>query len=109
MKAHPGKKYTVSQVNNYPTGVPAVGIISTLFFATLTDFMGGRRYIGKYSLHSSMLTELNLSSWLLDRHHRRNYQCTHPSIPAQHVYSFWHVLLGRQRVCLSSNILRLGE
>jgi ACS family pantothenate transporter-like MFS transporter len=46
MKAHPGKKYTVSQVNNYPTGVPAVGIISTLFFATLTDFIGGRRYIG---------------------------------------------------------------
>jgi ACS family pantothenate transporter-like MFS transporter len=47
MKSHPGKKYSVSQVNNYPTGVPAVGIVSTLFFATLTDFMGGKRYIGK--------------------------------------------------------------
>jgi len=48
MKAHPTKKYTVSQLNNYPTGVPAVGIVSTLFWATLTDFWGGRRYLGKY-------------------------------------------------------------
>lgn len=48
MKSHPtGKKYTVSQLNNYPTGVPAVGIVSTLFWATLTDFMGGKRYLGK--------------------------------------------------------------
>lgn len=47
MKAHPTKKYTVSQLNNYPTGVPAVGIVSTLFWATLTDFMGGKRYLGK--------------------------------------------------------------
>lgn len=46
MKAHPTKKYTVSQLNNYPTGVPAVGIVSTLFWATLTDFWGGRRYLG---------------------------------------------------------------
>ncbi|CAG8975395.1 hypothetical protein HYALB_00011476 [Hymenoscyphus albidus] len=43
MKAQ--KKYSVSQLNNYPTGVPAVGIVSTLFFATLTDFLGGKRYI----------------------------------------------------------------
>lgn len=48
MKAHPGKKYTVSQLNNYPTGVPAVGIVSTLFWATLTDFMGGKRYLVGY-------------------------------------------------------------
>lgn len=47
MKSHPTNKYTISQVNNYPTGVPAVGIISTLFWATLTDFMGGKRYLGK--------------------------------------------------------------
>jgi ACS family pantothenate transporter-like MFS transporter len=48
MKSHPGgKKYTVSQLNNYPTGVPAVGIVSTIFWATLTDFMGGKRYLGK--------------------------------------------------------------
>jgi ACS family pantothenate transporter-like MFS transporter len=48
MKSHPKKKYTVSQLNNYPTGVPAVGIISTLFWATLTDFMGGKRYLVGY-------------------------------------------------------------
>ncbi|KAJ4292735.1 hypothetical protein N0V90_009398 [Kalmusia sp. IMI 367209] len=48
MKAHPTKKYTVSQLNNYPTGVPAAGIVSTLFWATLTDFWGGRRYLVGY-------------------------------------------------------------
>ncbi|KAG9650181.1 MFS general substrate transporter, partial [Aureobasidium melanogenum] len=47
MKAHPGK-YTVSQLNNYPTGVPAVGIVSTIFWATLTDFLGGKRYLVGY-------------------------------------------------------------
>ncbi|APA08478.1 hypothetical protein SS1G_02173 [Sclerotinia sclerotiorum 1980 UF-70] len=41
-------KYTVSQLNNYPTGVPAVGIISTLFWATLTDFLNGKRYLVAY-------------------------------------------------------------
>ncbi|KAB8217819.1 major facilitator superfamily domain-containing protein [Aspergillus novoparasiticus] len=45
MKSHPTNKYTVSQLNNYPSGVPAVGIVSTLFWATLTDFMGGKRYL----------------------------------------------------------------
>ncbi|RDW75283.1 hypothetical protein BP6252_06425 [Coleophoma cylindrospora] len=40
--------YSVSQLNNYPTGVPAVGIVSTLFWATLTDFMGGKRYLVGY-------------------------------------------------------------
>lgn len=49
LKSHPsGKTYTVAQLNDYPTGVPAVGIVSTLFFATLTDFMGGRRWIVGY-------------------------------------------------------------
>jgi ACS family pantothenate transporter-like MFS transporter len=48
MKAHKERKYTVSQLNNYPTGVPAVGIISTLFWATLTDFLGGKRYLVGY-------------------------------------------------------------
>jgi ACS family pantothenate transporter-like MFS transporter len=47
MKSHPTKKYTVTQNNNYPTGVPAVGIVSTLFWATLTDYLGGKRYLGK--------------------------------------------------------------
>ncbi|KAI1985015.1 hypothetical protein LOZ51_006549, partial [Ophidiomyces ophidiicola] len=45
MKAHPTRRYTVAQLNNYPTGVAAVGIVSTLFWATLTDFLGGRRYL----------------------------------------------------------------
>ncbi|KAF2796504.1 pantothenate transporter-like protein [Melanomma pulvis-pyrius CBS 109.77] len=48
MKSHPTKKYKISQLNNYPTGVPAVGIVSTLFWATLTDFMGGKRYLVGY-------------------------------------------------------------
>lgn len=48
MKAHPTHKYTVSQLNNYPTGVPAAGIVSTLFWATLTDFLNGRRYLVGY-------------------------------------------------------------
>ncbi|OJJ06504.1 hypothetical protein ASPVEDRAFT_140933 [Aspergillus versicolor CBS 583.65] len=48
MKAHPTIKYSVAQLNNYPTGVPAVGILSTLFWATLTDFLGGKRYIVGY-------------------------------------------------------------
>ncbi|KAK1636308.1 major facilitator superfamily transporter [Colletotrichum phormii] len=48
MKSHPTNKYTVAQLNNYPTGVPAVGIVSTLFWATLTDFLGGKRYLVAY-------------------------------------------------------------
>jgi ACS family pantothenate transporter-like MFS transporter len=40
--------YTVAQLNDYPTGVPAVGIMSTLFWATLTDFYGGKRYLVGY-------------------------------------------------------------
>ncbi|KAK2739618.1 hypothetical protein FQN55_009354 [Onygenales sp. PD_40] len=48
MKSHPTNKYSVPQLNNYPTGVPAVGIISTLFWATMTDFLGGKRYLVGY-------------------------------------------------------------
>lgn len=48
MRSHPTNTYTVAQNNNYPTGVPAVGIASTLFWATLTDFMGGKRYLVGY-------------------------------------------------------------
>lgn len=49
MKEHQKDQgYTVSQLNNYPTGVPAVGIVSTLFWATLTDFLGGKRYLVGY-------------------------------------------------------------
>lgn len=48
MKSHPTNEYSVSQLNNYPTGVPAIGIISTLFWATLTDFLSGKRYLVGY-------------------------------------------------------------
>jgi ACS family pantothenate transporter-like MFS transporter len=48
LKSHPTHKYTISQLNNYPTGVPAAGIISTLFWATLTDFLNGKRYLVGY-------------------------------------------------------------
>ncbi|PKX89010.1 putative MFS pantothenate transporter [Aspergillus novofumigatus IBT 16806] len=48
MKSHPTIKYTVAQLNNYPTGVPAVGIVSTLFWATLTDILHGKRYLVAY-------------------------------------------------------------
>ena len=48
MKSHPSNKYTVAQLNNYPTGVPAIGIVSTLFWATLTDFFSGKRYLVGY-------------------------------------------------------------
>ena len=40
--------YTVRQLNDYPTGVAAVGIVSTLFWATLTDFLGGWRELVGY-------------------------------------------------------------
>ena len=45
MKAHPTIHYSVAQLNNYPTGVPAAGIISTLFWAWLTDVFHGKRYL----------------------------------------------------------------
>ena len=48
MKSHPTNTYTVSQLNNYPTGVPAVGILATLFWATLTDILSGKRYLVGY-------------------------------------------------------------
>ncbi|RSL55920.1 hypothetical protein CEP54_009151 [Fusarium duplospermum] len=48
MQNHPTNTYTVSQLNNYPTGVPAVGIVSTMFWATLTDFLGGKRHLVGY-------------------------------------------------------------
>lgn len=48
MKSSPSTEYTVKQLNNYPTGIPAVGIVSTLFWAALTDFLGGKRYLVGY-------------------------------------------------------------
>ncbi|KAH7305857.1 major facilitator superfamily domain-containing protein [Stachybotrys elegans] len=46
LQNHPTNTYTIPQLNNYPTGVPAVGIVSTLFWAALTDFMGKRYLVG---------------------------------------------------------------
>ncbi|KAJ4387082.1 hypothetical protein N0V93_007669 [Gnomoniopsis smithogilvyi] len=48
MKSHPTITYSVAQLNNYPTGVPAVGVVSTLFWATLTDFLNGKRWMVGY-------------------------------------------------------------
>ncbi|KAI1337877.1 MFS general substrate transporter [Xylariaceae sp. FL0016] len=48
MKSSPTARYSVPQLNNYPTGIPAVGIASTLFWATLTDFLSGKRYLVGY-------------------------------------------------------------
>ncbi|KAF4494231.1 MFS pantothenate transporter [Fusarium agapanthi] len=48
LQNHPTETYTVAQKNNYPSGVPAVGIVSTLFWATLTDFLAGKRYLVGY-------------------------------------------------------------
>jgi ACS family pantothenate transporter-like MFS transporter len=48
MQNHPTETYSVYQLNNYPSGVPAVGIVSTLAWATLTDYLGGKRYLVGY-------------------------------------------------------------
>lgn len=48
LKGHPAVEYTVAQLNDIPTGVPAVGIVSTLFWATLTDLLDGKRYLVGY-------------------------------------------------------------
>lgn len=59
MKAHPTKDYTVAQNNNYPTGVPAVGIVSTLFWAWLTDILHGKQYLmGYFSVITGIVTSV---------------------------------------------------
>jgi ACS family pantothenate transporter-like MFS transporter len=58
-------RYSVAQLNNYPTGVPAVGIVSTLFWATLTDFLGGRRYLVGYWIG---ITGIVTSAMILNPH-----------------------------------------
>ncbi|KUJ12367.1 MFS general substrate transporter [Mollisia scopiformis] len=59
------KRYSVSELNNYPTGVPAVGIASTLFWATLTDFLGGKRYLVGYWI---AITGIVTSAMILNPH-----------------------------------------
>ncbi|KAK3399624.1 major facilitator superfamily domain-containing protein [Sordaria brevicollis] len=44
----PAPRYSVAQLNNYPTGVPAVGIVSTLFFAFITDLYPRHRSVVGY-------------------------------------------------------------
>lgn len=48
MKSHPTINYSVQQLNNYPTGVQAVGIVSTLLWACATDIWGKRWLCGYY-------------------------------------------------------------
>ncbi|PHH80107.1 hypothetical protein CDD80_2795 [Ophiocordyceps camponoti-rufipedis] len=48
MQSHPSHRYSVAQMNNYPAGVAAVGIVSTLICAALTDRLGGRRQLAGY-------------------------------------------------------------
>ncbi|KID94554.1 pantothenate transporter, partial [Metarhizium majus ARSEF 297] len=55
LQNHPVNKYTIPQKNNYPTGVPAVGIVSTLFWAALTDFLGGKRYLVGYFIGATSI------------------------------------------------------
>lgn len=66
MQSHPENKYTVAQLNNYPTGIPAVGIISTLFWATLTDYLGGKRYLVGYWIG---ITGIVTSAMILTQFH----------------------------------------
>lgn len=48
LQSHPARRFGVAELNNYPTGVTAVGIASTLFWAALTDRLGGRRALVGY-------------------------------------------------------------
>jgi ACS family pantothenate transporter-like MFS transporter len=49
MQAHQtDQNYTVIQLNNWPTGVQAVGVVSTLVWALGTDIWGGRWISGYY-------------------------------------------------------------
>ncbi|KAI6090654.1 retrograde regulation protein 2 [Hypoxylon rubiginosum] len=48
LKGHPEEHYTVYQLNNYPTGLQAVGIVSTLLWAFGTDVFGRRWLSGYY-------------------------------------------------------------
>ena len=49
MKSHPTITFSVYQLNNYPTGVQAVGIVSTLIWACSTDIFGKRWISGYYN------------------------------------------------------------
>lgn len=48
MQGHPERGYTVVQINNWPTGVQAIGVVSMLTWAIATDIWGGRWVSGYY-------------------------------------------------------------
>ncbi|KAG8405983.1 hypothetical protein J3459_019447 [Metarhizium acridum] len=74
LQNHPVNKYTVPEKNNYPTGVPAVGIVSTLFWAALTDFLGGKRYLVGYFIGAtSIATSIMI---LVSSRDPKNPHCT---------------------------------
>ncbi|KAH6957896.1 retrograde regulation protein 2 [Ilyonectria sp. MPI-CAGE-AT-0026] len=58
MQAHPTITYTVYQLNNYPTGVQAVGIVSTLLWASYTDIYGKRWITGYYNAIVGIATSI---------------------------------------------------
>ncbi|KAK4161376.1 major facilitator superfamily domain-containing protein [Cladorrhinum sp. PSN259] len=83
LKSHPdGTKYTVQQLNYYPTGIPAVGIVSTLFFATLTDFYGGKRWVVGYFIG---ITGIVTSAMILAAQHGK---VAHPTAVVMGAY-YW--------------------
>lgn len=83
LKSHPeGKKYSVEQLNYYPTGIPAVGIVSTLFFATLTDFYGGKRWVVGYFIG---ITGIVTSAMILAAQHGK---VDHPTAVVMAAY-YW--------------------
>ncbi|KAF7562889.1 hypothetical protein G7046_g1241 [Stylonectria norvegica] len=56
MKAQPKGTYSIYQLNNYPTGVQAVGIVSTLLWAASTDIFGKRWLTGYYNAIVGIIT-----------------------------------------------------
>ena len=60
MKCHPTIKYSVGQLDNYPTGVQAVGIVSTLLWACATDIWGKRWLCGYYIAVTAVVSAIIL-------------------------------------------------
>ncbi|KAE9992848.1 hypothetical protein EG327_007475 [Venturia inaequalis] len=74
----------ISQLNNYPTGIPAIGILSTLLFATLTDILPTHRYIVAYFI---ALTGLATSAMILSSSPHIHTQGLTPTIYAAYYWS----------------------
>lgn len=54
LKAHPTMTFTVYQLNNYPIGLWAAGVLSTLLWALSTDIWGKRWLSGYYTVITSI-------------------------------------------------------